>query len=112
MNISPLILPVTSVGISSFLVKDSGWQADTFSFRSHLPLKSGLLKAKEERNVRPPNIRAFRRVRGRGEGGQWQRPGRKPKEDTVETTERLTVTDLDLVSAPARCRQRGNVFTI
>lgn len=100
MTISPLIVPVISVGISSFLVKDSGWQADTFSFRSHLPLKSGLLKGKEERNVHPPNVRAFRRGRGRGEEGQWQRPGRNPKEDMVETAEWLTVTDLDLVSAP------------
>lgn len=58
MNVSPLIVPVICVGISSFLVKDSGWQADTFSFRSHLPLKSGLLKGKEERNMHPPNVRA------------------------------------------------------
>lgn len=58
MSVSPLIVPVISVGISSFLVKDSGWQADTFSFRSCLPLKLGLLKDKEERNMHPPNVRA------------------------------------------------------
>ena len=50
--------------------------------------------------MHPPNVRAFCRGRGRGEEGQWQGPGRNPKEDIVETAEWLTVTDLDLVSAP------------
>ena len=66
MSVSPLIIPVISVGISSFLVKDSGWQADTFSFRSRIPLKLGLLKGKEERNMHPPNVRASTGQRPRG----------------------------------------------
>ena len=55
--------------ISSFLVKDSSWQADTFSFRSHLPLKSGLLKGKGGKNVHLSNVRAFTSA---GAGGRWQ----------------------------------------
>lgn len=80
--------------VASFLVKGSSWQADTFSFRSHLPLKSGLLKGKGEKNVRLSIVRAFHQ-----RGGRRQVANAQPEEDIVDTSGLALVADLGLVSS-------------